>query len=248
MLIFHAFLPLPLLFLLLGIPFPLSYLLNTCSVSKIQLKYYVLPGNLLLTREGGNSILGSHFGPYVNFYLINLCISLYSSLQPQKLSSVWKSENHWMNKSKSHWTKFRRQAAKANNFTSFLAECNLNLRCYLQFNSVQSLSRVRLFVTPWIAERQASLSMTNSQSSLKLMSKELVMPSSHLILCRPLFLLPPIPPSLRVFSNESTLRMRWPMYWSFNFSIIPSKEHPGLISFRMDWLDLLAVHGVILDG
>ena len=83
-----------LLFLLLGIPFPLSYLLNTCSVSKIQLKYYVLPGNLLLTREGGNSILGSHFGPYVNFYLINLCISLYSSLQPQKLSSVWKSENH----------------------------------------------------------------------------------------------------------------------------------------------------------
>ena len=137
MLIFHAFLPLPLLFLLLGIPFPLSYLLNTCSVSKIQLKYYVLPGNLLPTREGGNSILGSHFGPYVNFYLINLCISLYSSLQPQKLSSVWKSENHWMNKSKSHWTKCRRQVAKANHFTSFLAECNLNLRCYLQFSSVQ---------------------------------------------------------------------------------------------------------------
>lgn len=130
---FHAFLPLPLLFPLPGIPFPLSYLLNTCSVSMIQLKYYVLPGNLLPTREGGNSILGSHFGPYVNFYLINLCIWLYSSLQPQKLSSVWKSESHWMNKIISHWTKYRRQVAKANHFTSFLAECNLNLRGYLRW-------------------------------------------------------------------------------------------------------------------
>ena len=103
--------------------------------------------------------------------------------------------------------------------------------------SVQSLSRVRLFVTPWIAARQASLSITNSRSSLKLMSIESVMLSSHLILCHPLLLLPPIPPSIRVFSNESTLRMRWPKYWSFSFSIIPSKEHPGLISFRIDWLD-----------
>ena len=109
--------------------------------------------------------------------------------------------------------------------------------------SVQSLSCVRLFVTPWIAACQASLSTTNSQSSLKLMSIESVMPSSHLILCRPLLLLPPILPSIRVFSNESTLRMRWLKYWSFNFSIIPSKEHPGLISFRMDWLDVLAVQG-----
>ena len=107
--------------------------------------------------------------------------------------------------------------------------------------SVQLLSCVRLFVTPWIAERQASLSITISQSSLKLMSIESVMPSSHLVLCCPLLLLPPVPPSIRVFSNESTLRMRWPKYWSFSFSIIPSKEHPGLISFRMDWLDLLAV-------
>ena len=114
-----------------------------------------------------------------------------------------------------------------------------------QFSSVQSLSRVRLFATQWIAARQASLSNTNSQSSLKLMSIELVMPSSHLILCRPLLLLPPIPPSIRVFSNESTLCMRWPKYWSFSFSIIPSKEHPGLISFRMDWLDLLAVQGTL---
>ena len=95
------------------------------------------------------------------------------------------------------------------------------------------------------APRQASLSITNSQSLLKLMSIELVMPSNHLILCRPLLLLPSIPPSISVFSNESTLRMRWPKYWSFSFSIIPSKEHPGLISFRMDWLDLLAVQGTL---
>ena len=112
-----------------------------------------------------------------------------------------------------------------------------------RFISVQSLSHVRLFVTPWIAARQASLSLTNSQSSPKLMSIKSVMPSSYLILCHPLLLLPPIPPSIRVFSNESTLHMRWPKYWSFSFSIIPSNEHPGLISFRMDWLDLLAVQG-----
>ena len=115
----------------------------------------------------------------------------------------------------------------------------------LQFSSVQSLSHVRLFVTPWIAARQASLSITNSQSSFKLTSIEPVMPSSRLILCHPLLLLPPIPPSIRVFSNESTLRMRWLKYWSFSFSIGPSNEHPGLISFRMDWLDLLAVQGTL---
>ena len=107
----------------------------------------------------------------------------------------------------------------------------------IQFSSVQYLSRVRLFETPQIAARQASLSITTSQSSLRLTSIESVMPSSHLILCHPLFLLPLILPSIRVFSNESTLRMRWPKYWSFSFSIIPSKEHPGLISFRMDWLE-----------
>ena len=113
------------------------------------------------------------------------------------------------------------------------------------FSSVQSLSRVRLFATPWIAARQASLSITNSRSSLKLMSVESVMPSSHLILCHPLLLLPPIPPNIRVFSNEATLHMRWPKYWSFSLSISPSNEHPGLISFRMDWLDLLAVQGTL---
>ena len=114
----------------------------------------------------------------------------------------------------------------------------------LTFSSVQSLSRVQLFVSPWIAARQASLSITNSRSSLKLTSIKSVMPSSHLILCRPLLLLLPIPPSIRVISSESTLHMRWPKYWSFSFSIIPSKEHPGLI-FRMDWLDLFAVQGTL---
>ena len=111
------------------------------------------------------------------------------------------------------------------------------------FSSVQSLSHVRLFESPWTTARQASLSITNSQSSLKLMSVELVMPFNHLIFCHPLFLLPPLPPSIRVFSNESTLCMRLPKYWSFSLSISPSKKHPGLVSFRMDWLDLLAVQG-----
>jgi len=114
-----------------------------------------------------------------------------------------------------------------------------------KFSSVQSLSHVRLFATPWIAACQASLSITNSRSSLRLTSIESVMPSTHLILCRPLLLLPPVPSSIRVFSNESTLCMRWPKYWSFSFSIIPSKEIPGLISFRMDRLDLLAVQGTL---
>ena len=114
-----------------------------------------------------------------------------------------------------------------------------------QFSSVQSLSRVRLFATPWIAAHQASLSITNSQSSPKLMCIKLVMPSSHLILCRPLLLLPLIHPSIRVFSNESAVHLRWPKYWSFSLSISPSNEHPGLISFRMDWLDLLVVQGTL---
>ena len=119
------------------------------------------------------------------------------------------------------------------------------VKCSVQFSSVQLFSHVRPFATPWIAARQASLSITNSRSSLTLMSIKSVMPSSHLILCCPLLLLPPIPPSIRVFSNESTLRMRWPKYWSFSFSISPSNEYPGLISFRMDWLDLLAVQGTL---
>ena len=112
-----------------------------------------------------------------------------------------------------------------------------------QFSSVAQ--SCQLFVTPWTTECQSYLSITNSQSLPKLMSIESVMPSNHLILCRPLLLLPPIPPSIRVFSNESALHIRWPKYWGFSFSIIPSKEHPGPISFRMDWLDLLAVQGTL---
>ena len=113
----------------------------------------------------------------------------------------------------------------------------------VQFSSDQSLSCVQLFATPWTAARQASLSITNSRSLCKLMSIELVMPSNHLILCHPLLLPPSVFPSIRVFSNESTLHIRWPKYWGFSFSISPSNEYSGLISFRMDWLDLLAVQG-----
>ena len=135
-------------------------------------------------------------------------------------------------------------------FTKYNKEPNKNspTKISVQFNSVQLLSHVRLFATPWIAARQASLSITNSWSSLKLRSIESVMLSSHLILCRLLFLLPPIPPSIRVFSNETTLRLRWPKYWSFSFSIIPSKEIPGLIFFRMDWLLLLLVFLLLLSS
>ena len=115
----------------------------------------------------------------------------------------------------------------------------------LDFSSVQQLSRVQLFVTPWTSARQASLSITNYRSPPKPMSIESMMPSNHPILCRPLLLLPSIPPSIRVFSNQSALRMRWPKYWSFSFNISPSNEHWGLISFRMDWLDLLAVQGTL---
>ena len=114
-----------------------------------------------------------------------------------------------------------------------------------QFSSVQFLSHVRLFVTPWTAARQASLSITNSQSLLKLTSIKSVMPSNHHILCCPLFLLPSVFPSIRVFSNESALPIKWPKYWSFSFSISPSSEYSGLISFRMDWLDPLAVQGTL---
>ena len=113
------------------------------------------------------------------------------------------------------------------------------------FSSIQSLSNVRLFATPWTAACPASLSITSSQSLLKLMPIESVMPSNHLVLCHPLLLPPSIFPSIRVFSNDSVLRIRWPKYWSFSFSISPSDEHSGLISFRMDWLDLLTVQGTL---
>ena len=148
---------------------------------------------------------------------------------PSSLKELtWELHNHTFNR---------------NNVIKAYSDCILSSMPYIV--SVQfSHSVLCHSTTPWIAAHQASLSITNSWSSLKLMSIESVMPSSHLILCHPLLLLPPIPPSIgvfsRVFSNESTLRMRWPKYWSFSFSVIPSREHPGLISFRMDWLDLLA--------
>ena len=133
-------------------------------------------------------------------------------------------------------------------FSTLFPKCkNLFPKCYqegtkiIQFSSAQSLSRVRLLATLWITACQASLFITNSRSLPKPMSIESVIPSSHLILRHPLLLLPPILPSIRIFSNELTLLMRWPKYWSFSFNISPSIEHPGLISFRMDWLDLLAV-------
>ena len=136
----------------------------------------------------------------------------------------------------------------------FLLQWKINSWCHITYRekpskftweccSVQLLSHVWLFATPWTAARQASLSITNYWSLLKLMSIELVIPSNYLILCHPLLLMPSVFPSIRVFSNKSVLHIRWPKYWSFSFSIIPSNEHPGLISFRMDWLDLLAVHG-----
>ena len=129
-------------------------------------------------------------------------------------------------------------------FLCYCSRCPV-FKCQTAFSSVQSLSRVRLFVTPWTAACHTFLSITNSRSLLKLMSIKSVMPSNHLILFHPLLLLPSILPSIRVFSNESVLHIRWPKYWSFSCSISPSNEHPGLISFRMDWLDLLAIQGTL---
>ena len=141
------------------------------------------------------------------------------------------------------WWRAKRENKLSHDFMKSLIPI---MRTYFVFSSVQfSCSVVSNSATPWITARQASLSITNSWSSPKLMSIESVMPSSHLILSCPLLLLPPIPPNIRVFSSESTLHMRWPKYWSFSFSIIPSNEHPGLISFSMDWLDLLAVQGTL---
>ena len=127
----------------------------------------------------------------------------------------------------------------------FFTACAIGKVHLINFSSVQSLRCVWLFAIPWTAAHQASLSITNSQSLLKLMSIMLVMPSNHLIPCHPLLFLPSIFPSIRVFSSESVLCIRWPKYWSFSFSISPSNEHPGLISFRMDWLDLFAVQGTL---
>ena len=187
-----------------------------------------------------------------NFTLLDLNIS----------KSLWCLKHKQARKKINNSPKINQKFSKPCFLISFVAlllkerisKCYLNCHSLLKYlhyelnlpiSSVQSLIHVRLFATPWTAARQASLSITNSWSLLKLTSIESVMPSSHLILCRPLLLLPPIPPTIRVFSNESTLRIRWPKYWSFSFSIIPSNEHPRLISFRMDSLDLLAVQGTL---
>ena len=129
--------------------------------------------------------------------------------------------------------------------SNILSDFSLAIAANAQFSSVQSLSHVQIFVTPWTAAHKASLSITNSQRLFKLMSIESVMPSNHLILCHPLLLPPSIFPGIRVFSNESVLHIRWPNYWSFSFTISPSNEYSVLISFRMDWLDLLAVQGTL---
>ena len=153
-------------------------------------------------------------------------------------SKLWSLESDVASSSKLELCSFQRVLGKpCRLMTTVMGTVNLS--------SVQSLSRVWLFATPWIAARQASLFITNSRSLPKLMSTELVMPPNHLIFCRPLLLLPSIFPSIRVFSNETALRIRWPKYWRFSFNVSPSNEHPGLISFRMDWLELLVVQGTL---
>ena len=150
-----------------------------------------------------------------------------------KAHLIWPPPNYqWL-----FWLGFPRQGI------CFFATTHITLQ--MVFSSVKSLSGILLFVTPWTAAHQASLSITNSQSLPKLMSIELMMPSNHLILCHPLLLPPSIFPSIRVFSNESAFQIRWPKYWSFSFNISPSNEHSGLISLRMDWLDLLAAQGTL---
>ena len=151
-----------------------------------------------------------------------------------------------MESNEEKWHAISEKQSKYNNFSAKItwARRNWHIISWV-LSSVQSFSRIRLFATPWTAACQASLSITNSRSLLKLMSIESVMPSNHLILCHPLLLLPSIFPNIRIFSNESALCIRWPKYWSLSFNISPFNEYPGLISFRMDWLDLLAVQGTL---
>ena len=173
---------------------------------------------------------------FVNFFLMAYYLSFGKSAR-----ILWEGENGyfiWNHFEERSWSLKGSSKDKLTRLWSWVLSLPV-------IAAVQSLSRVWLFGTPGTAARQASLSFTICRSLLKLMSTESVMPSSHLILCCPLLLLPPIPPSIRVFFNESTLPIRWPTYWSFSFSISPSNEHPGLISFRMDWLDLLAVQGTL---
>ena len=186
----------------------------------------------------------------ITFFKISLKLTLIPWNVPE--NEMIRGAGQWIDKWQSKYRKMLMvdsrwwaQLITVNIFQLSYVFGNVILLCWERFSSVQLLSCVWFFVTPWIIAHQASMFITNSWSSLKLTSIESVMPSSYLTLCHPLVLLPPISPSIRVFSNESTLRMRWPKYWSFSFSISPSNEHPGLISFKMDWLDLLAVQGTL---
>ena len=177
-----------------------------------------------------------------------LCNPMDCSLSGSPVHGILQARTvEWVAKSYSRGSSLPRDQT-CNSSVSCIVRQVLYYFCHLdsvQFSSVQSLSCVRLFVTSWTAAHQASLPITNSRSLLKLMSIESVMPSNHLILCHLLLLLPSIFPSIRVFSNESVLLIRWPKYWSFSFSISPSNEYSGLISFRMHWLDLLAIQGTL---
>ena len=182
-------------------------------------------GRTFGTRSGG--VL--NFSVEEHFLSIDLSVYLLQVIQ-----------SHW--RLLSRWPSNGLRLTRLHHYNRMVRK---NTHFGIRFSSVQSLSRVQLFATPWTAACQASLSITKSQSPPKPMSIELVMPSNHLILCHPLILLPSIFPSIRFFSNESAFQMRWPKYWSFSFNINPSSEHPGLISFRMEWLDLLAVQGTL---
>ena len=183
------------------------------------------------------SISVSQFIPPLHSPLVTT--SLFSTSVIQFLFCTWAHLHYFFLDSKYKWYHMYLY------YSIWLMSLSITVSRSIQFSSVQSLSRVRLFATPWITACQAFLSNTNSRSLPKLMSIESVMPSSHLILCCPLLLLPPIFPSIRGFCSETALRIRWPKYWSFSFNIRPSNEHPGLISFRMEWLDLLAVQGTL---
>ena len=184
--------------------------------------------------------------PRKNLY----CTQIFQFSSVQSLSLIWLFATPWTAAHQAFREALfviakRCTQPKCPSIHEWINKCDISIQRNIQFSSVQLLNRVRLFATPWITARQAYLSITNSRSSLRLTSIESVMPSSHLILCHPLLLLPTIPPSIRVFTNESTLHMMWAKYWTFSFSISPSNEHPGLISFRMDWLDFLAVQGTL---
>ena len=206
----------------------------SCSYNSISRLCQIINGDL----SSYHFNMKSYFSPHSFYMLLLSGCSPHSNSHLKQNKSLWKQEcRHGYYHSS--WYSVAISENKNYPMLESLKQASRAEVHSVQLSSLQSFSRIQLFATP--AARQASRSITNFWSLLKLMPVESVMPSSHLILCCPLLLLLPIPPSIRVFSNESTLRMRWPKYWSFSFSVSPSNEHPGLISFRMDWLDLLAV-------